>query len=147
MHVAEDKIRLVIGKGGDTINGIIAKTGATIDIEDDGTIYIASPDLESLEAARREIELVTADIEPGKIYVGKVVRLMDFGAFIECLPGKDGLLHISKFSKGRVEKVTDMLNIGDIVTVKCSEIDKQGRVNLTRIGLEDIPIQKAGSEE
>ena len=144
MHVPEDKIRLVIGKGGDTINGIIARTGVTVDIEDDGTIYIASPDLASLEAAKAEIELVTADIEPGKIYTGKVVRLMDFGAFIECLPGKDGLLHISKISKGRVEKVTDVLNVGDTVTVKCSEIDKQGRVNLTRIGLEDHPIIKAG---
>ena len=147
MHVPEDKIRLVIGKGGDTINGIIARTGATVDIEDDGTIYISSPDLASLEAAQREIELVTADIEPGKIYTGKVVRLMDFGAFIECLPGKDGLLHISKICKGRVEKVTDVLNVGDTVTVKCSEIDKQGRVNLTRIGLEDTPIIKAGEEE
>ena len=146
MHVPEDKIRLVIGKGGDTINGIIARTGATVDIEDDGTIYIASPDLASLEAAKAEIELVTADIEPGKIYTGKVVRLMDFGAFIECLPGKDGLLHISKISKGRVEKVTDVLNVGDTVTVKCSEIDKQGRVNLTRIGLEDHPIIKAGEQ-
>ncbi len=147
MHVPEDKIRLVIGKGGDTINGIIARTGATVDIEDDGTVYIASPDLDSLEAAKKEIELVIADIEPGKIYTGKVVRLMDFGAFIECLPGKDGLLHISKICKARVEKVTDMLNVGDIVTVKCSEIDKQGRVNLTRIGLEDTPIIKAGEQE
>ncbi len=147
MHVPEDKIRLVIGKGGDTINGIIARTGATVDIEDDGTVYIASPDLDSLEAAKREVELVIADIEPGKIYTGKVVRLMDFGAFIECLPGKDGLLHISKICKARVEKVTDMLNVGDIVTVKCSEIDKQGRVNLTRIGLEDTPIIKAGEQE
>ncbi len=143
MHVPEEKIRLVIGKGGETINGIIARTGATVDIEDDGTVYIASPDKDSLEAAKKEIELVVADIEPGKIYTGKVVRLMDFGAFIECLPGKDGLLHISKICKGRVEKVTDMLNVGDIVTVKCSEIDKQGRVNLTRIGLEDTPIIKA----
>ncbi len=143
MHVPEEKIRLVIGKGGETINGIIARTGATVDIEDDGTVYIASPDKDSLEAAKKEIELVVADIEPGKIYTGKVVRLMDFGAFIECLPGKDGLLHISKICKARVEKVTDMLNVGDTVTVKCSEIDKQGRVNLTRIGLEDIPINKA----
>jgi polyribonucleotide nucleotidyltransferase len=118
-----------------------------VDIEDDGTVYIASPDLDSLEAAKKEIELVIADIEPGKIYTGKVVRLMDFGAFIECLPGKDGLLHISKICKARVEKVTDMLNVGDIVTVKCSEIDKQGRVNLTRIGLEDTPIIKAGEQE
>jgi polyribonucleotide nucleotidyltransferase len=143
MKVDVDKIRLVIGSGGKTINGIIAKTGADIDIDDDGNIFIASPDLASAEAAKAEIELITADIEPGKIYTGKVVRLMNFGAFIECLPGKDGLLHISKIMKGRVEKVEDVLNIGDTVTVKCSEIDSQGRVNLTRIGLEDTPIIKA----
>ena len=143
MQVPVDKIRIVIGSGGKTINGIIAKTGADIDIDDDGNIFIASPDLASAEAAKAEIELITADIEPGKIYTGKVVRLMNFGAFIECLPGKDGLLHISKIKKGRVEKVEDVLNIGDTVTVKCSEIDSQGRVNLTRIGLEDTPIIKA----
>ena len=143
MKVDVDKIRLVIGSGGKTINGIIAKTGADIDIDDDGNIFIASPDLASAEAAKAEIELITADIEPGKIYTGKVVRIMNFGAFIECLPGKDGLLHISKIMKGRVEKVEDVLNIGDTVTVKCSEIDSQGRVNLTRIGLEDTPIIKA----
>jgi len=140
IKVPEDKIRLVIGKGGETINGIIAKSGAKIDIEDDGTVFIASPDLESLKIAQQEIELVIAEIEPGKVYTGKVVRLMQFGAFIECLPGKDGLLHISKICKERVEKVEDMLKVGDIVTVKCSEIDNQGRVNLTRIGLEDTPI-------
>jgi len=143
MKVDVDKIRIVIGSGGKTINGIIAKTGADIDIDDDGNIFISSPDLASAEAAKAEIELITADIEPGKIYTGKVVRLMNFGAFIECLPGKDGLLHISKIKKGRVEKVEDVLNIGDTVTVKCSEIDSQGRVNLTRIGLEDTPIIKA----
>ena len=93
------------------------------------------------------IEDLTAEIEVGKTYTGKVVRLMTFGAFVECLPGKDGLLHISKIMKGRVEKVEDVLNIGDTVTVKVSEIDSQGRVNLTRIGLEDIPIIKAGQEE
>ncbi|MBR4150760.1 MAG: S1 RNA-binding domain-containing protein, partial [Firmicutes bacterium] len=87
------------------------------------------------------------DVEVGETYTGKVVRLMQFGAFVEVLPGKDGLLHISKICKGRVEKVEDMLNIGDTVTVKVSEIDSQGRVNLTRIGLENTPIIKAGQEE
>ena len=140
MHVPEEKIRLVIGKGGETINAIIAKSGAKVDIEDDGTVFIASPDLESAKIAQEEIELVIAEIEPGKVYTGKVVRLMQFGAFVECLPGKDGLLHISKISKERVEKVEDVLHEGDIITVRCSEIDSQGRVNLTRIGLEDTPI-------
>lgn len=143
MQVPIDKIRIVIGSGGKTINGIIAKTGADIDIDDDGNIFISSPDLASAEAAKAEIELITADIEAGKIYTGKVVRLMNFGAFVECLPGKDGLLHISRIKKGRVEKVEDVLGVGDTVTVKCFEIDSQGRVNLTRIGLEDTPIIKA----
>ena len=143
MQVPVEKIRLVIGKGGETINGIIARTGAKVDIDDDGNVFIASPDLASAEAARQEIEYITADVEVGKVYTGKVVRIMDFGAFIEVLPGKDGLLHISKISKERVEKVTDVLNIGDTVTVKCNEIDEKGRVNLTRKGLEDTPIIKA----
>jgi polyribonucleotide nucleotidyltransferase len=143
MQVPVEKIRLVIGKGGETINGIIARTGAKVDIDDDGNVFIASPDLASAEAAKSEIEYITADVEVGKIYTGKVVRIMDFGAFIEVLPGKDGLLHISKISKERVEKVTDVMNIGDTVTVRCNEIDEKGRVNLTRKGLEDTPIIKA----
>ncbi|MCQ2560830.1 MAG: polyribonucleotide nucleotidyltransferase [Clostridia bacterium] len=146
MNIDPDKIRIVIGKGGETINRIIAQTGAKIDIDDTGLIYIAAPNTESGEAARREIELLTKDIEVGETYTGKVVRLMNFGAFVECLPGKDGLLHISKISKERVEKVEDVLNIGDIVTVKVSEIDSQGRVNLTRKGLEDTPIIKADQQ-
>ncbi|MCQ2553525.1 MAG: polyribonucleotide nucleotidyltransferase [Clostridia bacterium] len=143
MQVPTEKIRLVIGKGGETINGIIAKTGAKVDINDEGMVLIASPDLESANAAKAEIEMIIAEVEPGKIYTGKVVRLMDFGAFVEVLPGKDGLLHVSQISKERVEKVTDVLNIGDTVTVKCKEIDEKGRVNLTRKGLEDTPIIKA----
>ena len=143
MKVPVEKIRLVIGKGGDTINGIIARTGAKVDIDDDGNIFIASPDLESAEAAKAEIEYITADVEVGHVYTGKVVRIMDFGAFVEVLPGKDGLLHVSRISRERVEKVTDVLNVGDTVTVKCYEIDDKGRVNLTRKGLEDTPIIKA----
>ena len=143
MKVPVDKIRLVIGKGGDTINGIIARTGAKVDIDDDGNIFIASPDLQSAEAARAEIEYITADVEVGHVYTGKVVRIMDFGAFVEVLPGKDGLLHVSRISRERVEKVTDVLNVGDTVTVKCYEIDDKGRINLTRKGLEDTPIIKA----
>ncbi|MBO4862480.1 MAG: polyribonucleotide nucleotidyltransferase [Firmicutes bacterium] len=143
MQVPVDKIRLVIGKGGETINGIIARTGAKVDIDDDGNIFIASPNLEAAEAAKAEIEYITADVEVGKTYTGKVVRIMDFGAFVEVLPGKDGLLHVSRISNKRVEKVTDVLNVGDTVTVKCYEIDDKGRVNLTRKGLEDTPIIKA----
>ena len=142
MQVPVEKIRLVIGKGGETINGIIARTGAKVDIDDDGNVFIASPNLEAAEAARQEIEYITADVEVGKTYTGKVVRIMDFGAFVEVLPGKDGLLHVSRISNKRVEKVTDVLNVGDTVTVKCYEIDDKGRVNLTRKGLEDTPIIK-----
>ena len=135
MTVPTDKIRIVIGSGGKTINGIIEKTGAKIDIDDTGMIYIAAPDLAAAEAAKAEIELITADVEVGKVYTGKVVRLMQFGAFVEVLPGKDGLLHISKISKERVEKVEDVLAVGDTVTVKCVEIDDQGRINLSRKAL------------
>ena len=143
MKVPVEKIRLVIGKGGETINGIIARTGAKVDIDDEGNVFIASPDLASAEAAKTEIEYITADVEVGKVYTGKVVRIMDFGAFVEVLPGKDGLLHVSRISRERVEKVTDVLSVGDTVTVKCYEIDDKGRVNLTRKGLEDTPIIKA----
>ena len=143
MQVPTEKIRLVIGKGGETINGIIAKTGAKVDINDEGMVFIASPDLDAAEAAKAEIESIIAEVEVGKVYTGKVVRLMDFGAFVEVLPGKDGLLHISQISKDRIDKVTDVLDIGDTVTVKCKEIDEKGRVNLTRKGLEDTPIIKA----
>ena len=146
MQIEVDQIRTVIGKGGETINRIIAQTGAKIDIDDTGLIFIAAPNTESGDAARKEIEYLTKDIEVGETYTGKVVRLMNFGAFVECLPGKDGLLHISKICKERVEKVEDVLNIGDIVTVKVSEIDSQGRVNLTRRGLEDTPIIKASEQ-
>ncbi len=143
MQVPVDKIRVIIGSGGKTINKIISDTGAKVDINDEGQVFIASPDLASADAAKKMIEELIEEIEVGKIYTGKVVRLMNFGAFVECLPGKDGLLHISKICKARVEKVEDMLNIGDTVTVKVVEIDQQGRVNLTRIGLEDTPIIKA----
>ncbi len=132
MSIDPDKIRIVIGKGGSTINRIISETGAKIDIDDDGAISIASPDMSSAEAARKEIELLLRDVEVGGIYEGKVTRLMAFGAFIEILPGKEGLLHISKMAKHRVEKVEDELAVGDTVTVKVTEIDSQNRINLSR---------------
>jgi polyribonucleotide nucleotidyltransferase len=134
MRVDPDKIRLVIGPGGKTVNRIVEETGAKIDISDDdvGFIAIYAVDQESAEAARREIELITADVEVGKVYTGEVKRIMNFGAFIEILPGKEGLLHISKMANHRVAKVEDVMNIGDKVTVKVTEIDNQNRINLSR---------------
>ncbi|NLT47241.1 MAG: polyribonucleotide nucleotidyltransferase [Clostridiales bacterium] len=132
MSIDPDKIRIVIGKGGSTINRIICETGAKIDIDDDGIISIASPDMDSAMAAQKEIELLLRDVEVGGIYEGKVTRLMAFGAFVEILPGKEGLLHISKMAKHRVEKVEDELAVGDVVTVKVTEIDSQNRINLSR---------------
>ncbi len=130
-----EKIREVIGPGGKMINKIIAETGVKIDIEDDGRVYIASPDSEAAEQAKKTIETIVKEIEVGEIYTGKVVRIMPFGAFVELIPGKDGLVHISKLANERVEKVEDVVKIGDEVKVKVVEIDKQGRVNLTRKGL------------
>ena len=132
MQIDPDKIRTVIGPGGKTINKIISETGVKIDIDDTGLVYIAAPDLESANAGKREIELLTKEVEAGEIYDGKVTRIMNFGAFVEILPGKEGLLHISKIAKERIEKVEDVLNIGDEVKVKVTEIDNQGRINLTR---------------
>jgi len=132
MQIDVDDIRTVIGPGGKTINKIIADTGVKIDIDDTGLIYIAAPDMESAEQGVRAIELLLKDVEVGEIYEGKVTRLMNFGAFVEVLPGKEGLLHISRMENKRVEKVEDVVSIGDIVKVKVYEIDSQGRINLTR---------------
>ena len=125
------KIREVIGKGGVTIRAITEQTGASIDLNDDGIVNVASVDKAAGEEARRMIEEITAEVEVGKIYEGKVVRLMDFGAFVTILPGKDGLVHISQISDERVEKVSDKLAEGDSVRVKVLEIDRQGRVRLS----------------
>jgi len=125
------KIREVIGKGGATIRSITEETGASIDITDDGLVKIASVDRAAGAEARRRIEAITAEVEVGKVYEGKVVRLMDFGAFVTVLPGKDGLVHISQISDEHVEKVSDKLAEGDIVRVKVLEIDRQGRVRLS----------------
>jgi len=126
-----EKIRDVIGKGGSVIRAITEETGATIDIEQDGTVRVASVDGASGKEARRRIELITADVEVGRVYEGRVARLMDFGAFVTILPGKDGLVHISQISNERVEKVSDKLAEGDIVKVKVLEVDRQGRVRLS----------------
>lgn len=134
MRVDPDKIRLVIGPGGKTVNRIVEETGVKIDISDDdvGKICIYSEDMAGAEAAKREIELITKDVEVGEVYTGTVKRIMNFGAFIEILPGKEGLLHISKMANHRVEKVEDVMNIGDKVEVKVTEIDNQNRINLVR---------------
>ena len=134
MRIDPDKIRIVIGPGGKTINKIVEETGVKIDISEDdpGLVSIYSADMEGAEAARKQIELLTKDVEVGEIYEGTVMRIMNFGAFIEILPGKEGLLHISKMAKERVEKVEDVMNIGDKVTVKVTEIDNQNRINLSR---------------
>ena len=125
------KIRDVIGKGGVTIRAITEETGASIDITDDGVVKVASVDRQAGEEAVRRIEDITAEVEVGKTYQGKVARLMDFGAFVNILPGKDGLVHISQISNERVEKVSDKLNEGDVVKVKVLEVDRQGRVRLS----------------
>jgi len=131
IRIHPDKIREVIGKGGATIRSITEETGTTIDINDDGTVIIASVNRDAAEAAKRRIEMITADVEPGRIYEGKVAKLMDFGAFVTILPGRDGLVHVSQISSERVEKVSDKLKEGDVVRVKVLEVDKQGRIRLS----------------
>ena len=131
IKIDPDKIREVIGKGGSTIRSITEKTGASIDIDDNGNIKIMSPDKNAANVARHCIEQITAEIEAGHVYEGKVVRLMDFGAFVNILPGKDGLVHISQISQERVERVSDKLSEGDLVKVKVLEVDRQGRIRLS----------------
>ncbi len=131
IKIDPEKIREVIGKGGAVIRAITEETGTSIDIDNDGTVKIASVDGMAGKEAQRRIELITADVEVGRVYEGKVVRLMDFGAFVSILPGKDGLVHISQISNERVEKVSDKLNEGDVVRVKVLEVDRQGRVRLS----------------
>ncbi len=130
-HINPDKIRDVIGKGGSTIRSITEETGATIDLDDSGLVKIFSVDKAAGEDARSRVELITADVEVGAIYEGKVAKLMDFGAFVTILPGKDGLVHISQISDERVEKVSDNLSEGDVIRVKVLEVDKQGRIRLS----------------
>jgi len=139
IKIHPDKIRDVIGKGGVTIRGITEETGATIDIADDGTITIGSVNKEAGDDARKRIELITADIEPGQVFEGKVIKIMNFGAFVSLTPGRDGLVHISQLSDERVENVTDVVKEGEIVKVKVLEVDKQGRVRLSmkEVGKDD----------
>jgi polyribonucleotide nucleotidyltransferase len=137
LKIDPEKIRDVIGKGGAVIRAMTEETGATIDIENDGTVRIASVDGSSGREAQERIELITADVEVGRIYEGKVVKLMDFGAFVAILPGKDGLVHISQISNERVEKVSDKLTEGDVIKVKVLEVDRQGRIRLSMRDLDE----------
>lgn len=132
MKIDPEQVRVVIGPGGKTINKITQETGAKLDLEDDGTVFITAPDMESAHACQQAVELLTKDVEVGEVYEGEVKRIMAFGAFIEVLPGKEGLLHISKMADYRVDKVEDVMNLGDKVKVKVKEIDDQGRINLIR---------------
>jgi len=137
LKIPTDKIRDVIGKGGSTIRSISEETGATVDIQDDGTVKIGSIDNAAGQEAKRRIEQITADVEVGTIYEGKVAKLMDFGAFVTILPGKDGLVHISQISHERVEKVSDKLSEGDVIKVKVLEVDRQGRIRLSMKAISD----------
>ena len=132
MKIDPDKIRFVIGPGGKTINGIIDQTGVTIDIDDDGTVFIMADSREAGEKAQKMIYDLTRDVVVGEIYEGVVKRIMNFGAFVEFLPGKEGLVHISQLADHHVNKVEDVVSIGDRITVKVTEIDRQGRINLSR---------------
>jgi polyribonucleotide nucleotidyltransferase len=127
-----DKIREVIGPGGKMINKIIEETGVKIDIEDDGRVFISTADAEAAAKAKKIIEGIAKDIEVGDVFTGKVVRIMNFGAFVELVGGKDGMIHISKLDNKRVEKVEDVVKVGDELEVKVCEIDAQGRINLIR---------------
>lgn len=147
MKIDVDRIREVIGSGGKVIQKITAESGAKIDIEDDGTIYIAGVNRDSCEAAKKMIETIVFVPEVGQLYYGKVVRILTFGAFVELAPGKDGMVHISKLSDRRVEKVEDVVNIGDMIWVKVTEIDEKGRVNLSyKDAIKEIEAKKAAGE-
>src|SRR6202035_1458725 len=130
-----DKIKDVIGPGGKVINKIIADTGAKIDIENDGHVYISAPDGVAAEKAKAMVEALTKSVQVGETYLGTVTRLMNFGAFVAILPGKEGLVHISQLAPQRVERVEDVVKIGDQIMVKVVEIDSQGRINLSRKAL------------
>lgn len=142
MKINPEKIRDVIGKGGATIRALTEETGTTIDIGEDGTITIASTDAEKAEMAKKRIAEITAEVEVGKIYEGPIVKILDFGALVNLLPGKDGLLHISQIAHQRVEKVTDFLQEGQVVKVKVLETDEKGRVKLSMKALIDRPEQQ-----
>jgi len=143
MKINPEKIRDVIGKGGATIRALTEETGTTIDIGEDGTITIASTDAEKAALAKKRIEEITAEVEVGKVYEGPIVKILDFGALVNLLPGKDGLLHISQIAHQRVEKVTDFLQEGQVVKVKVLETDEKGRIKLSMKALIERPEREA----
>ena len=145
MEIDPDKIRDVIGPGGKTIRKIIDETGVQIDIEDDGRVFITALDEAAAYKAQDKIKLLTQDVEVGGIYLGKITRILNFGAFAEILPGKEGLIHISQLALERVAKVEDVVNIGDEVMVKVTEIDRQGRINLSRKALLKAEAQRSST--
>jgi len=130
--VKREKVRDVIGSGGKNIRQIVSETGVTIDVEDDGTVTIASADADAAARAVAMVRWLTEEAEIGRIYTGTVKKVVDFGAFVEILPGTEGLVHISQLAKNRVNKVTDVVNEGDEIMVKVIEIDKQGKIRLSR---------------
>jgi len=144
ISIDPDKIGAVIGTGGKTIRSIIAETKATIDINNDGTVLVGSSDADAAQKAITMIENLTKDVEVGDIYTGKVTRLMNFGAFVEILPGKEGLVHISELADYHVGRVEDVVKIGDEITVKAINIDHMGRINLSRRALMETDSQTPG---
>src|SRR5690606_22566955 len=145
IKIRPERIKDVIGPGGKVVRDIIARTGCSVDINDDGTIHIASPDGKAVESAIQMIEALTQEAEIGKVYTGTVRRVVEFGAFVEIFPGTDGLVHISELSEKRVNKVTDVLNEGDEVLVKVTAIDRQGKIRLSR--KEALKSAGGGGEE
>jgi polyribonucleotide nucleotidyltransferase len=145
--VHPDKIRDVIGKGGATIRALTEETNTTIEINDDGVVTIAAVNGDDARNAVKRIEEITADVEVGAVYEGKIVKIMDFGAFVNLLPGKDGMVHISQISHERVANVTDALTEGDTVKVKVLEIDKQNRVRLSIKALLDAPVKEEKKDD
>ena len=141
MKINPEKIRDVIGKGGAVIRALTEETGTQINIDEDGAITIASADPAKAEEAKRRIEQITAEVEIGKVYEGPITKILDFGALVNLLPGKDGLLHISQIAHERVEKVSDYLSEGQIVKVKVMETDEKGRIKLSMKALMDRPVQ------
>jgi polyribonucleotide nucleotidyltransferase len=132
LRVRPEKIREIIGPGGKVIRSIIEETGVKIDVQDDGTVYVSSQDGDSMQKAVDRINRITAEAEVGKVYKGTVRKVVDFGAFVEILPGTDGLLHVSQIGPGRVRRVADVLKEGDEITVKVLEIDRQGKIRLSQ---------------
>ncbi|MEO8250197.1 MAG: S1 RNA-binding domain-containing protein, partial [Burkholderiales bacterium] len=142
MKINPEKIRDVIGKGGSVIRALTDETGCQINIDEDGTITIASTDGDKADEARRRIEEITAEVEVGKVYEGPITKILDFGALVNLLPGKDGLLHISQIAHERVEKVTDYLSEGQVIKVKVLETDEKGRIKLSMKALLDRPARQ-----